>query len=317
MDIDYLLLLQQLREITESFLAPIMDWATKTAISTWPFIFLVMVYWAFDRKAGRRMLAGVSLAYVLNGFLKLTFCVYRPWIRDSRIEPYGDAKVAATGYSFPSGHSTSATAKYGSVGAWIHRRNKFIAILCLFMILLTMFSRNYLGVHTPQDVLVGFGATAIMLFIGYKIEDWTDKDPDKRDKIILIAGILLTIALFAYYELKAYPMDYLADGSLLVDPKKMLPDSFEGLGFLSAFVICRYFERRGYDFEKEISWKNRFIIGAFALLPIFWWDAHIVNLLTNINRCMAKFVWASGTIIYVMIVVPYIMKIIHEKKIIK
>lgn len=42
------------------------------------------------------MLADLSLAYLLNGFLKLTCCVYRPWIRDARIEPFGDSKVAAT-----------------------------------------------------------------------------------------------------------------------------------------------------------------------------------------------------------------------------
>ncbi|MDO4977177.1 MAG: hypothetical protein Q4E53_07935 [Eubacteriales bacterium] len=57
---------------------------------------MLMIYWVGDRKAGRRMLADLSLAYLLNGFLKLTCCVYRPWIRDARIEPFGDSKVAAT-----------------------------------------------------------------------------------------------------------------------------------------------------------------------------------------------------------------------------
>ena len=63
----------------------------------------------FDRAAGKRILAGFSLGLFLNGFLELLCCFYRPWIRDSRVFPYGDSKVTATGYSFPSGHSTFAT----------------------------------------------------------------------------------------------------------------------------------------------------------------------------------------------------------------
>ena len=54
-----------------------------------------MIYWAFDRKAGRKILAGLGGGLFINGFLKLTFCVYRPWIRDTRILPYGDSKTAA------------------------------------------------------------------------------------------------------------------------------------------------------------------------------------------------------------------------------
>ena len=38
---------------------------------------------------------------LVNGFLKVTFCVYRPWIRDARVQPDGNAVTAATGYSFP------------------------------------------------------------------------------------------------------------------------------------------------------------------------------------------------------------------------
>lgn len=317
MDIDYLLMLQKFREHTESFLAPIMDWFTKMAISFWPLAIILMIYWAFDRKAGRRMFAGMSLAYLVNGFLKLTCCVYRPWIRDARVVPYGDSKVAATGYSFPSGHSTAATARYGSIGVWFRKRNKAIMVVMFAAIFVTMFSRNYLGVHTPQDVLVGFGATVIALIIGNLVENWSDKNPAKRDIIILISGIVIAIVLVCYYEFKTYPMDYLADGSLLVDGKNMIPDSFEGIGFIVAFSICRIFERRGFDFEKEMDWKSRFVVGTIALIPIMWWDSHIVNICVTLgSKCVGKFLWSSGIIVYAMIIVPIIMKKVHESGII-
>lgn len=313
MDIDYLLLLQRFREHTEKFLAPVMDWFTKMSISFWPLAIMLMIYWAFDRKAGRRMFAGMSFAYLVNGFLKLTCCVYRPWIRDSRVVPYGDSKVAATGYSFPSGHSTAATARYGSIGAWFRKRNKAIMWIMFATIFITMFSRNYLGVHTPQDVLVGFFATVIMLVIGNLLENWSDRDCKKRDIIILVCSLALVVGLVLYYNFKTYPMDYLENGKLLVDAKKMIPDSYEGIGFVTAFSICRIFERRGFDFEKEMDWKSRFVVGAISLFPIMWWDTHIVNICVTLgSKSIGKFLWASGIILYAMIIVPWIMKKVHE-----
>lgn len=313
MDINYLLLLQNFREHTESFLAPIMDWITKMSLSFWPLAIMLIIYWAFDRKAGRRMFAGMSLAYFMNGFLKLTCCVYRPWIRDARIIPYGDSKVAATGYSFPSGHSTAATARYGSIGMWFRKRNKLIMSVMFLAIILTMFSRNYLGVHTPQDVLVGFVSTVIMLILGNFIENWSDQAPDKRDIIIMAAGLILTVAAILYYVFKPYPLDYLADGSLLVDPKKMLPDSFEGLGFLSAYSVCRIFERKGFAFDKAMDWKDRFFVGVIALIPAMWWDTHIVNICVTLgSKLVGKYLWSAGIVVYTMVIVPYVMKKVHE-----
>lgn len=94
-----------------------------------------------------------------------------------------------------------------------------------------------------------------MLYVGRKLEEWSDRDPDRRDKILLISG-LLVIACFLYYLVKSCPMDYLSD-------------SFEGLGYVSGFVIFRYFERRGFLFDTEMEWKDRFIIAIFAFIPLF------------------------------------------------
>lgn len=314
MDIDYLLLLQNFRNGIGAFLAPFLLWASEFAVSFWAFAIICMIYWVFDRKGGKKILSGFGLGLLINGFLKLTFCVYRPWIRDERILPYGDSKVSATGYSFPSGHSTWATSIFGNTGRWLQKHSKKVlaAIFIIFM-LVVMFSRNYLGVHTPQDVIAGFLSTAIMIFVANKIEDWTDKD-SSRDKIVMIGGILLCVALCAYYQLKSYPLKYLEDGSLLVDPNKMKADSFQGLGFVSVYSICRFFERKGFDFE-EIQWKDRFIIGVFALIPLYIWITVIYPIIKqSLGGAIGQFIEYAGMAIYVMIIVPNVMKYIHEKK---
>lgn len=313
MDISILLALQNFRDATETFLAPFVNWFSKMSISGWPLVFLMMYYWVANRKTGRKMLMGMSLAYFLNGLLKMTFCVYRPWIRDARIEPFGDSKVSSTGYSFPSGHTTAATSTIGNIGVAVRKEHRRIAIGCFVFVGLVMFSRMYLGVHTPQDVLVGLAHTFLMIACAYAIERWTDENPDRNDKIVIVVGLVLCLAAILFVNFKSYPMDYNADGSLLVDPIKMLPDFYEGIGMVSALVICRYFERRGFAFDEELNWKDRFIVGAICSIPVFWWENHIVNIFVALgSKCVGKYIWGAGLIVWPMIIVPLIMKKISK-----
>lgn len=322
MEIDYLLFLQNIRESWGAFLAPFMDFLTKLSVSFFPILLACLVYWVFDRKAGKLIFGGFAGGRLINGFLKLTCCIYRPWILDSRVVPFGDSMTAATGYSFPSGHSTMATTMYGGVGMWFRKIAKWVTALLFFLVALTMLSRNFMGVHTPKDVLVGCGASIIVMFIVCRIERWTDANPN-RDKVVMIVGILLCVALVIYYNFKPYPMDYLPDGTLLVDPAKMLADSYEGIGAVSAFVICRYFERRHFDFEaKMTSWKNRFIVAVIALIPLYFWYTYSVDILQNLfGRDAAKFTCDFLMMGYIMILVPFIMcrisKITDENPLVK
>lgn len=315
MDIDYLLLLQNFRNGIGSFLAPFLMWVSDFAVSFWPLAMAFMLYWVLDRKSGRKILFGYCLGSLMNGFLKLTFCVYRPWVRDSRVLPYGDSKVSATGYSFPSGHTTVATDTIGNMGVWLKKHGKkVLAIIFWLFLLCVMFSRNYLGVHTPQDVIVGFVSTVLMVLLANKIEDWTEKD-NKRDKIVLIAGIVICVALALYYEFKSYPLAYLDDGSLLVDPNKMKGDSYQGIGLIISYVICRYFEKRGFDFENNLDYRDRFIIGTFALIPLYVWVNSISPLLISLTgRSIGQFIQYSAFMLYGLIIIPKVMKIYSEKK---
>ena len=317
MDIEYLLLLQNFRNGVGGFLAPFTMWLSNFTIGFIPTAIMCMLYWSVDRKGGRKILLANSIDYLVNGFLKLTLCIYRPWIRDARIEPYGTSKTTATGYSFPSGHATVAGGTFGAVGVWLYKRGKkLMAIISFVFVLLVMFSRNYLGVHTPQDVFVGAASSFVVLFAASKIEDWTDKDPN-RDKIVAVVGLLLCAALVAYYELKSYPLAYQADGSLLVDPAKMKIDSYSGLGFFAAFVVCRYFERRGFNFEAAMSWKDRFIVGTVALIPLYIWMSNISPLIIHINGAFGLFTEYAVLAVYVLIAVPNVMRCVHDKNLLK
>ncbi len=313
MDIDYLLLLQGLREATGTFLPEFFGVVSKIAVSELPVLMICFVYWAFDRQAGKRIIGGLSLGLFVNGLLKLTFCVYRPWIRDARVLPYGDAKMAATGYSFPSGHSTWATACFGGVGEWLRRMGWRVPCVVLWVfVALVMFSRNFLGVHTPQDVLVGFGATALSMFAIYKLEAWTDENP-RRDLYVLVGGLLLCIAAVAYYYLKSYPLDYNADGSLLVDPMQMTNDSFQGVGLLGSYVVCRFIERRGFDFDRELTMRERIVCASVGLIPFAGLLAFCMYILGGLVGTAAKNVIMFAAIVfYAMVVMPAAMGLVAK-----
>ncbi len=313
MDIDYLLFLQNLRDASGTFLPEFFSAVSKLAVSTLPMLLICFVYWALDRQAGKRIIGGFSLGLFMNGLLKLIFCVYRPWIRDARIEPYGDAKVAATGYSFPSGHSTWATGCYGGIGVWLHRQGRRVVgtLFCVF-VALVMFSRNFLGVHTPQDVLVGFGATALSMLAVHKIEDWTDADP-KRDLYVMIAGLAICVAAGIFYFAKPYPLDYKADGTLLVDPMKMASDSFEGIGMLGGYVVARFIERRGFAFDRGLTTRDRTLCALVALVPLALITLYAVSTLTAlVGAAAAKGITMAAIAIYAMVVVPAAMSLVAK-----
>ena len=313
MDIDYLLMLQSFREATGDALSPFMLWASDVALSFWPFAFTVLIYLVLDRAAGKRIMGGFALGTYLNGLLKLVCCVYRPWIRDARVQPYGNSKASAGGYSFPSGHSTAVTTYFGGFGAWEWKRHKLLAVLCFAFVAVVLFSRNYLGVHTPQDVVVGCATSALMIWAAYKLEAWTDADPS-RDLTVLVAGVVLAVASGAFYLLKSYPMDYRADGSLFVDPTKMMIDSFQGLGLLSSYVICRYFERRGPDFEALLTKRQRLVAAAvFIPLLALWMRPARTALMATIDPRVANFVAIFCYVAFVFVLIPCVLGLVAKR----
>ncbi len=76
-----------------------------------------------------------------------------------------------SGYSFPSGHSYTATVVYGFFILIIHRyyntnRYRYILYIMFFsMIILTCISRIYFNVHYVSDVLAGFFLGLVTLTI--------------------------------------------------------------------------------------------------------------------------------------------------------
>ena len=111
----------------------------------------LIVFWCVDKYVGYYTLYVGFIGTIANQFMKLWFRIPRPWVLDENFTVVGNAKEAATGYSFPSGHSQSGVGTLGGIAAVT--KTKWLKITCIVLAVLIPFSRMYLGVHTPADVL--------------------------------------------------------------------------------------------------------------------------------------------------------------------
>ena len=220
--IDYLLWLQNFRDVSGHVFDNFFTVITLFGEVTVPLIVIACFYWAINKRVGTYILWSYVFGFVANHLAKVTACIYRPWILDPRVHPLAQAMPAATGYSFPSGHTAGAVTIWGSlaVSFW---KNKIVRYVCLAIILLVMISRNYLGVHTPQDVIVSFLLSSLVLFGVWKLLKYEENGTQKTDVIIVASAFALSAFTCLYAALKPYPIHYLF-GKILYDPMNMKID---------------------------------------------------------------------------------------------
>lgn len=283
MDINYLLFLQNIRNNLGGILNNFFAFVTTISVDYYIIMIPLIIYWAVDKKKGLFIYVSHGLGCILNAITKSTFCVYRPWIKDPRVMPLESVKSGASGYSFPSGHATSVSSTYLPL-ANKYKKYKGLVKFCIFMVLLTMFSRNFVGVHTPQDVIVGCLLGIISTYTVNKFEQYIEKNPNK-DWIVLLVSTVFTIVTLLYVGLKSYPENYV-DGVLLVDPAKMKVNSFLDPGTFFGIVLAWFIERRfinldisGTTYQKTM----RCIVGIILLVAYYCIVVNDIGKLININ----------------------------------
>ena len=313
MDINVLLGLQDFRNGAGSFLAEFLKKMTFLGEINTTLAILAILYWCVHKELGTYLMMGWSGNRLVNGALKISFCAYRPWIRDLRVVPYGDSINTATGYSFPSGHTMNAGTLFGGTGV---RKGTApgLRILMFVLVALVAFSRIYLGVHTPQDVLVGAAASILVMWLTDRLMAWIAAHPDK-DWIVACTGIGLSVLLAVYAAVKSYPADYNELGKLIVDGSKMANDTFKGVGWVIGFLTGWILERRFVGFSTEVSIPRKLTRCAAGILGFYAVTTILVPL---IKEWLAG---PSGTtvssflqMLYISFIFPWCMKHLEKDK---
>lgn len=119
--------------------------------------------------AGRRRTAWlfavtVAGAEIFEELLKLVFRRPRP--------PAFFGLAESTGYSFPSGHAVVSLTFFSALALFVMPRRWLYYIAAALPVAAIGYSRIYLGVHYPSDVLAGWAAAAVWLFSVASIVAW-------------------------------------------------------------------------------------------------------------------------------------------------
>ncbi len=301
MDIEYLLWLKELRG---GFLDSVLMAVTDFVISPVMYAFIAIIYWCFNKRAASFLAMNLSVGAMVNQALKNTFCVYRPWIKHPEIAPLEAAKKTATGYSFPSGHTQIAASEFLSIAIW-QRKRKWVVALCVFMTFLVMFTRNYLGVHTPQDVIASLVISCVVIYINAKLFEWVDGGKN-RDLIVFVIESALAAAFLLYTTIKPYPLDYSTQGVLLQNPEEMITDCYVAAGCVFGYLIGWITERRFVKFKTDVPAKIRVIRGSVGSVVLYLFAEFIKEPMTQINEHWGEFMFFFIAFVFIMALFPAI-----------
>ena len=219
----------------------------------------LVCFWCLDKKNAYYLFSVGLLGTVFNQFLKITCRIPRPWVLDPTLSPVPSAVPEATGYSFPSGHTQSSVGLFGAMlRMW---KKTWVRILCLLPVLLVPFSRMYLGVHTPMDVLVSFIIAAALVLGFYPILEraWGNH----RRMAILLSSLVAAAALYLVYVLVApFPAD--VDAAHLASALK---NGYTLLGTLLGLCLVYFLDERYIHSKTEAPLPAQIIklVGGGAL----------------------------------------------------
>ncbi len=256
-------------------------------------------------------MASYFLCVGVNAAVKLTACVYRPWIRDARVVPAGDAIRTATGYSFPSGHTATAGPIYLALAKAFYPIKKWLAYLLIALLLITGFSRNYLGVHTPQDVVVAMLESLVILYAMDKIFRSVENDP-KKENILLLFEFLFAVAFLVYITYKPYPMQYV-NGELLVDPRKMMNDGYDDLAMMM-YPVARFIEKKWIRF-KSVGLNGKGLLTAVIGIAIYVaFSAYLSPyLVTQFGSHWGKLLSSVVEVLFMIAIYPALIKLFFNR----
>ena len=234
---------------------------TKLGEETAFLVMALIVFWCVDKRKGYFVMTVGFIGTIANQFLKLACRVPRPWVLDENFTILEQAREAAAGYSFPSGHSQSSVGTFGAIAATTRKR--WIRWTCIAVCVLVPLSRMYIGVHTPADVLVGAGmAVAMVLLLRKPV---VEKGAPAM-KVLIPVMIIMAVGLLLYTEFWPFPEDM--DAHNLESGVK---NAYTMIGCLAGVAVVYVLERKFVDFTTEAVWWAQLlkvILGLGAVLLV-------------------------------------------------
>lgn len=265
----FLYLLEKIRvPVLNEFMLAITTLGEETAF----LVIALVLYWCVDKYVGYYTLSVGFVGTIFNQFLKLLFRIPRPWVLDENFTILEQAKDAATGYSFPSGHTQSAVGTFGSIA--YTTKNKRLRVIAIVIAALVAFSRMYVGVHTPKDVLV-----SAILAVGliFALKPLILDNRSKYMPILLAAMLVLAVAFLCFVELFPFPADM-----DLHNYQSGVQNAYTLLGALLGMLVVYITDEKWLNFTtKAVWWAQvlKVILGLALVLVVKSGTKELLNML--------------------------------------
>lgn len=248
-------ILKYIEGIRTDFLTAFFEAVTMLGEETILIVLIAAIYFMYNKRLAQRMLFITATSLAFNGIVKNFAKRPRPFA-------VGDITPVrwetATGYSFPSGHTqTFAT---GSFAFAVHFKKLWLYVFSIAFTLLIGFSRMYLGVHYPTDVLCGaiFGFVfAFILNLLY----------DKAKSIHALHGaVCLCFLPFAFI--------------FLINPDALFADFYKIYGLIIGLFISCIFEEKYVNFSYDVPLYKKVLRVVVGIIMAFLFKEGLKAVLT-------------------------------------
>ncbi len=216
----------------------------------------IVVYLCINRRLGFRLFLVFVVSAYLMAVCKELWAVPRPYLQHpGLLHPL--ALSTAEGYSMPSGHALLPTVVWGYIavqlcsGCW--------RLIPIAIIVLVSFSRLYLQLHWPADVLGGLAMGAVLLGLYLKVMGWIDTGRLKLSSAQCAAVVVVTGGLM--YILGVNLQNGVSAAGALLGG---------GLGYLALRQLDNYKEEAsiGGHLLKVIATVALLLAGRYAIRQI-------------------------------------------------
>jgi membrane-associated phospholipid phosphatase len=241
-------------------------------------LILPLIYWSVDSALGLRVGFILVTSNLFNYVGKLIFAGPRPYWVSSHVRALW---LTETSFGIPSGHAQNAAGVWGMFAA--HGKRTWILIVSIMVIFLIGFSRMFLGVHFPHDVIFGWllGAVILWAFTRFwePVGAWVVKKTLSQQILIaFIVSLIFIMMGFGASTLRSgyqIPETWISNAFLAgtelpdpVDPNSTFTSAgtFFGLAIGAAWIMST----GGYQASGPIGKRAiRYVIGLIGVIILY------------------------------------------------